>query len=109
MIRGTTPTFTLKLKEDSNINLQEAINIYFTVAQGTNEITKTGADIEISDERTVLVFLNQEESLSLKDNQKAKVQLNWTYLDPDGVTVRRAATKVKEIELSEQLIRRVIE
>ena len=49
MIRGTTPTFTLILREDSNVNLQEANNIYFTVSQGAKEITKTGADLEIAD------------------------------------------------------------
>lgn len=109
MIRGTTPTFTLKLKEDSNIDLSEARNVYFTVSQGAKAITKTGDDIEISDGRTVLVFLNQEESLSLVEGQKTEVQLNWTYLDPDGETVRRAATKIKTIELGKQLIRKVIE
>lgn len=108
MIRGTTPTFTLKLKEDSNINLLDASNVYFTVAQGANEITKTGADLEISDERTILAFLSQEESLSLREGQKTEVQLNWTYIGPDGKP-RRAATKIKEIELGKQLIRRVIE
>jgi hypothetical protein len=108
MIRGTTPTFTLKLREDCNVNLQEANNIYFTVSQGTKEITKTGADLEIADGKTILVFLNQEESLSLREGQKTEVQLNWTYLDPDG-NVRRAATKIREIELGKQLIRRVIE
>lgn len=108
MIRGTTPTFTMRIKDQYEIDLNEAKNIYFTVAQGANTITKTGDDIEIADKRTVLIFLNQRESLSLKET-KADVQLNWTYLDTDGETVRRAATKVKEISLDKQLLKKVIE
>ena len=62
MIRGTTPTFTLKLKNKdgtpSEIDLNEANNIYFTISQNGRSIIKTGTDIEIEDGNTVLVFLD---------------------------------------------------
>ncbi len=111
MIRGTTPTFTLKLKNKdgtpSEINLNEANNIYFTISQGQKPIVKSGEDIEIENGNTVLVFLTQKESLSLKEKQKTEIQLNWTYNDADGRT-RRAATKVREIELDKQLYKEEI-
>lgn len=111
MIRGTTPTFTLKLKNKdgtpSEINLNEANNINFTISQGQKLIVKSGEDIEIENGNTVLVFLTQKESLSLKEKQKTEIQLNWTYNDADGRT-RRAATKVREIELDKQLYKEEI-
>lgn len=113
MIRGTTPTFTLKLKNKDGtpceIDLREASNIYFTVSQGSTSITKkAGEDLELVDGKTVHVFLNQEESLRLREGQKTELQLNWTYIDVDGNT-RRAATVVRDIGLDKQLIRKVIE
>ena len=111
MIRGTTPTFTLKLKNKdgtpSEINLNEANNIQFTISQGQKLIVKSGEDIEIENGNTVLVFLTQKESLSLKEKQKTEIQLNWTYNDADGRT-RRAATKAREIEIDKQLYKEEI-
>lgn len=107
MIRGTTPTFTFTIKDDT-VDLTEAQNVYVTIRQGSKEITKTGEDIEVA-ARTVNIFLEQEESIGLAETS-AEVQINWTYLDPtDGETVRRAATKVKTIQIAKQLLKRVIE
>lgn len=108
MIRGTTPTFTFTIK-NQDVDLGAAQNVYVTLAQGPKIIEKTGTDLEI-ETRTVSVFLTQEESLRLTEGPNCEVQINWTYLDPvDGKTVRRAATKVKAITISKQLLRRVIE
>lgn len=107
MIRGTTPTFTFTIRND-DIDLGAAKNVYVTLAQGYKLIEKTGADLEI-ETRTVSVFLTQEESLRLMEDSNCEVQINWTYLDIDGTTVRRAATKVKSIQISKQLLKRVIE
>lgn len=107
MIRGTTPTFTFTIKSQT-LDLTEAENVYVTIRQGGKEITKTGEDLEVA-QKVVSVFLSQEESLSLVESP-ADVQVNWTYLDPlDGVTVRRAATVVKTINITKQLLKRVIE
>ncbi len=106
MIRGTTPTFTFTIKSQT-VNLGEAENVYVTIRQGANEITKSGEEISY-ELRTVNVYLTQEESLKLKENTPAEVQINWTYLDVDQTTVRRAATKVKSIQIDRQLLKRVI-
>lgn len=107
MIRGTTPTFTFTIKND-DIDLTAAQNVYVTLAQGSKLIEKTGTDLEI-EARTVSVFLTQKESLQLLEGSNCEVQINWTYLDLDGETIRRAATKVKSIPISKQLLRREIQ
>lgn len=105
MIQGTTPTFTFTIK-NQEINLSEATNVYVTLAQGIKLIEKQGSDLQI-DGSTVSVWLTQEESLKLTEGLDAEVQINWTY--SDGGTIRRAATKVKSIPVSKQLLKRVIE
>lgn len=106
MIRATTPTFTFTVKS-TTLDLSEADNIYVTLAQGSRTITKTGEDIEFTQPRTVAVWLTQEESLSLVEGSM-DVQLNWTYTDANS-KVRRAATKTKTIQITKQLLKRVIE
>lgn len=108
MIRGTTPTFTFTINSQT-LDLTEAENVYVTIKQGSKEITKTGEDLDVSP-TVVSVFLNQEESLSLRETMDAEVQINWTYLDPvDNTIIRRAATKIKSIKVAKQLLKRVIE
>lgn len=111
MIRGTTPTFVLKLKNKdgtpSTINLNEASNVYFTIAQGGKSITKTQEDLVI-DGNTVSVYLTQKESLSLKEKVMTELQLNWTYEDNVDHITKRAATKVREVELDKQLYKEEI-
>jgi hypothetical protein len=110
MIRGTTPTltFTVRPRQPTDeIDLTEARNIYVTLQRGTTVIEKTGDDLEVT-ERTVVVYLTQEESLKLPEGADAEVQLNWTYLDANDI-VRRAATKVKAFPVTKQLMKRVIE
>lgn len=106
MIRATTPTFTLTISGDT-VDLTLAQNIYVTIKQGTTEIEMTGDELMVVG-NVVQCFLSQEESLKLIENTPAKIQANWTYIDADGVTIRRAATKVKEIHVGEQLLKRVI-
>lgn len=107
MIRGTTPTFTFTIKQD--VDLTSAKNIYVTFSQGGSKLfTKTGEDLSV-DGKTVSVWLTQEESLALTDRDKAKVQINWTYVSQGSPDIRRAATKVKEIQIDEQLLKKVIE
>lgn len=89
------------------VDLSLAENVYVSIKQGSNALELTGDDLTIEG-NVISCFLNQEQSLRFSENSPAKIQVNWTYLDPDGVTVRRAATKVKEIPISEQLMKRVI-
>ena len=54
MVRATTPTLTLTIKDES-VDLTEARNVYVTLNQGdTFNVTKTGEDIEIAEARKVL-------------------------------------------------------
>ena len=106
MIRATTPTFTFTVKSQT-LDLSEAENIYVTLGQGRVEITKTGEDVNLTPPRTVEVWLTQQESLSLREGALA-VQLNWTYTDLSG-NARRAATKIKIIDVTKQLLERVIQ
>lgn len=107
MIRGTTPTFVFTIKSQT-IDLTLANNVYVTIAQGAKVIEKEGEDLEVG-QKTVSVWLTQEESFKLSEGTNAEVQINWTYIDPvDNESVRRAATKVKSIQISKQLLKRVI-
>ena len=103
MIIGTTPTFTLKLKRTTYADLSTASNIYVTMKQGNNILTKSVPDIVLVDGRTVQFTLTQAESLNLVLDKNVEVQLNWIY--NVGNDIRRAATKVVTINLEKQLLR----
>ena len=64
-------------------------------------------DINIIDSKTVSVQFTQVESLEFTIDKKIEAQLNWIFID-SGIT-RRAATKVKIIELDKQLLKEVIQ
>lgn len=106
MIIGTTPMFTLKLKRTYDISLTEVHNIYVTLKQGNILITKTGADLDIIDEKTIQFSLTQEESLSFVIDKVVELQVNWTYIS-NGDT-KRAASKVITINLEKQLLKQEI-
>ncbi len=105
MIRATTPTFTLTIK-DEDLDLSQANNVYVAIKQGLDSLEITGSDLEI-DRNVIHCFIPQEKSLQLVEGT-AKIQVNWTYTDETENT-KRAATRVKEIVIGEQLIRRVLE
>lgn len=101
MIRGTTPTFQLKITDDS-VDLTQALNVYATFKQLGFQIDKSGEDIEVY-EKQVDVFLSQEETLQFGDGN-LEVQLNWTYGDGS-----RAASNIKTIQVTKNLIGSVLE
>ncbi len=105
MIRATTPTFTLRIKDES-LDLTQANSVYVTIKQSLDSIELTGDDLEIHG-NTIQCFLPQGKSLRLVEGN-AKIQVNWTYSDETG-EIKRAATLVREITIEEQLIRRVLE
>lgn len=104
LIIGTTPTFTLTIPNKGNLNLNDAEKIYFTIRQGSLVITKTGENVNIIDEHTVQVSFTQQETLQFRYNAPAKIQLNWIYING-----ARAASKIRTIQLSENLIHEVLE
>ena len=105
MIRATTPTFIFTIKSDT-LDLTQAESIYVTFSQGSKKITKDGEDVTIDGTKTVSVWLTQEESLALSEGEM-EVQINWTYEDAYG-NHRRAATVVKSICVTNQLLRRIL-
>lgn len=107
MIRGTTPTLSFTIA-DQAVDLSAADNVYVTISQYATNITKTGDSVTVSG-NTVSVWLTQQESMKLAVGKPASVQINWTYTDEPTGAKRRAATKVKEITIENQLLGRVIE
>ena len=61
----------------------------------------------IIDAQSISFSLTQREALSLKEGP-AEVQVNWTYKDATDGSERRAATRIKQIEISRQLLEEVI-
>ena len=100
MVQATTPTFVLTLPQ--TVNLSEAANVYFTISQGRNILTKTGDGLEINTNQ-VSVYLTQAETIAFSVGM-AEIQLNWTY--PNGT---RACTNVVSVNVDKNLLRRVIE
>ena len=101
MIRGTTPTFKLRLK-DTSIDLTKADNIYVSFSQKSVRLMKSGEDLEVNGNE-VDVYLTQEESLKVVDGE-VEIQINWTYDDGS-----RACTNIVTINVSKNLIGRVLE
>lgn len=101
MIRGTTPTFKLRLK-DTSIDLTKADNIYVSFSQKSVRLMKSGEDLEVNGNE-VDVYLTQEESLKFVDGE-VEIQINWTYDDGS-----RACTNIVTINVSKNLIGRVLE
>ena len=99
--RGTTPTYVCTFTEQS-LDLTTANNVYVTFKKGAKILTKTGNDIEVG-AKQVEIYLNQKETLAFSQGE-VKVQVNWTLAEG-----RRACSEVATINLSEQLLEKVIE
>lgn len=97
--RGTTPTFCLTFT-DEQLDLTQAEHVYVTFRSGSNVITKSDDDLNIS-EKQIEVFLTQEETLKLYDVQ---IQANWTT---NGSV--RSASEVVSYRMSDQLLEKVVE
>ena len=100
MVRGTTPTFTFRLK-DQSVDLTQATRVYVTFSDMNEKelMTKENEDLDI-DVREVSVYLSQAETITLP--KKAKVQLNWLY--QDGSKTKRACTTKKVINVDTNLL-----
>ena len=61
--RGTTPTYTCTFSDES-VDLTTATNVYVTLEQGRNNITKSGDDLVVSAKR-IEVYLSQRDTLLL--------------------------------------------
>ena len=99
MIRGTTPTF--KLKIDPSVDLTEAENVYVSFSQQNVTLVKTGEDISVT-AHEVDVYLSQEETLKFNVGNLG-IQLNWTY---EGG--QRACTNIVSVVVGANLIGKVL-
>lgn len=101
MIRGTTPTFQLKINDES-VDLTTADNVYVTFAYMKWSLTKTGDDLDVYAQE-VDVYLSQTETLSFP-KASVDVQINWTF--DNG---KRACTTIASVKVTKNLIERVLE
>lgn len=99
--KGTTPTFTLTFPANSGVDLTQAANVYVSFS-GAKRFDKTGNALTVS-ERSVEVYLSQEETLSLAEGV-TQIQVNWTYGDGS-----RYASDIVKCQIGDNLIERVIE
>ena len=107
IVRGTTPTFRLTIP---GADLSAARNVYVSIVQGGESFEMTGQELEITgtNHNVVECYLSQANSLKLVEGIDGEIQVNWTYLDVDGETIRRAGTKAKTFHVDKQLLKRVI-
>lgn len=81
MIKGTTPTYILKIDDDVDFTAFEFIEV--TIRQRTVLVRKTGEDVKINAEaKTVSVSLTQEETLRFDPQSPALIQSR--IKDKDG-------------------------
>lgn len=103
MVRWTTPTFTLTVK---NVNLT-GYQIYVTIKQGESVVTidYTDVTLNIVAENSILSFtLSQQDSAKFDFRNKANVQVNAINSDN-----HRVATDIMEIDILANLIDKEIE
>lgn len=96
----TTPTFTLEFSEES-LDLTQAENVYVTFTSGGYSLTKTGDALVIS-EKKIEVYLSQEECGGFAVGS-VEIQANWTDAAGD-----RCASYVENVDITKQLLKRVI-
>lgn len=106
MIPYTTPSFQITIS--GNVDLNNAVDVYVTIVQGTKSVTKTGADVQISNNgATVSIWLTQNESMQFSVGT-AYAQVNWTYMDVEAEQIRRLSTEPLPVKVSKQLYKQVI-
>ena len=102
MVRATTPTFTLTVGTNQ-LDLTQADAVYVTITQVNTTITKTGEDLEI-DGNVISCWLEEPDSIKLI-NGTAQVQVNWVYTDSVTGDIKRAASDIAVIGISDNLIK----
>lgn len=104
MYRGTTPTYTFTMPQEVDLTEVSKMCITFAKLDETIIMTKTGEDVQITDNK-VEVYLTQEETLEFPSGQ-IKVQLNWLY--QQGAITKRACSNIFTITAHKNLIDEVL-
>lgn len=97
----TTPTFVLTFTEQ-DLDLTNAFNVYVTFRSGTFELTKTGSDLTVN-KKSIGVYLSQNDTSGFRVGT-LEIQANWTT-EAGG----RSASEIVKFEVTEQLLRKVVE
>lgn len=105
MVQYTTPELVFVIS-DENVNLNDAENVYVTFQKSNIILTVTGDDLTIEDGKTIKVRLTQQQSQKF-DTGSVQIQINWTYYGANGV-LQRAATGVKTIDITKNLLTKVV-
>lgn len=105
MIPGCTHALDLVL-DDETVDLTGA-EVYVTLRQGAFELELSGDRVEASGHQAT-VYLTQTESLKMKDNQNAEIQINWITTDALTGGVSRGASDPASVPVGVQLLRRVL-
>lgn len=101
MIEATTPTLTLTLPDE--INLENVDELYVTFSQYDKTLTKTlGENVVLISHNIIAVTLTQEETLEFVAARSVSVQVNWI------INRARIATSIGYILVTPNLIPEVI-
>ncbi len=104
IVTATTPTLTLTMPED--VDLSNAERVVVTFCQNGVAVLEKNEDELTIDNNRVSVFLTQEDTLKLYSGA-AHIRMNWTFYDGD--VLKRAATKVVQINIEKNCHNSVLE
>lgn len=102
MIRGTTPDYILRVKNQDLTNK----TVFVTVAQNRTKVTMTGNELAIAidnNDSVIAVRLTQPQTLSLKEGD-AEIQVR--FIDDQG---KAQATNIATVTVSPVLLEKVIQ
>lgn len=105
MIRYTTPLLPLEVE---GIDLTNNEDVYVTLKQGSNELTKSGTDLTIAydsetDISTIDFTLTQVETAAFYPGKAVDIQVNFI-----NASARRDATNIVTIPVMRNLLDREI-
>lgn len=103
MRQYTTPTLTLVVKGQ---NITDADHVWVTFADKTRSKVLTSDNLEMTlmeDGTQISVELSQEQTSLFTANSKVDIQANWMTGD------KRAATNIKTISVTENLLKEILQ
>ena len=103
--RGTTPTYELTFPEDIDFTQADSIIVTFSEPDYDVILEMTGAEVEISENNVLSLYLTQEQTL-LFTTATVLLQVNWTY--QEGGNTRRCASDIAKIKPVRNLKNEVI-
>lgn len=99
--KWTTWDYPVRVKGVSLVGM----DVYLTFKQGSEKLTLSGSDIEITDDGddTLISYtLDQEQTGSFDESRSLEIEVNWVV---DG---KRRATSISGIEIKRNLLEHTI-